>query len=60
VQRLFNTSIPWPEMFGKFFEQHLYQPGGEYIFVGDESTITKSDKKTYGLGNFFWCSEQGC
>ena len=53
VQRLFNTNIPWPEMFGKFFEQHLCHPEGEYILVGDESTITKSGKKTYGLDNFF-------
>jgi hypothetical protein len=53
VQRLFNTVIPWPDIFGKFFEQHLYQPEGEYILVGDESTITKSGKKTYGLDNFF-------
>ncbi len=53
VQRLFNTVMPWPEMFGKFFEQHLYHPEGEYILVGDESTITKSGKKTYGLDNFF-------
>ena len=53
VQRLFNTIIPWSEVFGKFFEQHLYQPEGEYILVGDESTITKSGKKTYGLDRFF-------
>jgi len=53
VQRLFNTFIPWSEVFGKFFEQHLYQSEGEYILVGDESTITKSGKKTFGLDYFF-------
>ncbi len=53
VPRFFNTAIPWPEMFGKFFAQHLCQPEGEYILIGYENTITKSGKKTYGLDNFF-------
>jgi len=53
VQRYFNTSIPWSEVFSRFFEEHLYQPGDEYILVGDESTVTKSGKKTFGLDNFF-------
>ena len=53
VQRLFNTYIPWSAVFIKFFEQHLYQPGGEYILVGDESTVTKSGKETFGLDHFF-------
>ena len=53
VQRLFNTIIPWSAVFGEFFERHLHQPEGEYILVGDESTITKSGKKTYGLDRFF-------
>jgi putative transposase len=53
VQRFFNTTIPWPEVFGKFFEQHLYRPAGEYILVGDESVVTKSGKETHGLDNFF-------
>ena len=36
VQRFFNTAIPWQQVFGKFFEQHLYNPEGEYFLVGDE------------------------
>lgn len=53
VQRFFNTAIPWPEVFGKFFEQHVYHPEGEYFLVGDESVVTKSGKETHGLDYFF-------
>jgi hypothetical protein len=53
VQRFFNTLFPWPQIFGKFFEQHLYRPAGEYFLVGDESVATKSGKKTHGLDYFF-------
>ncbi len=53
VQRFFNAVIPWPQVFGCFFERHLYQPEGEYFLVGDESVVTKSGKETYGLDYFF-------
>jgi hypothetical protein len=53
VQRFFNAAIPWPEVFGKFFQQHLYLPEGEYFLVGDESVVTKSGKETHGLDHFF-------
>ena len=53
VQRFFNAAIPWPEVFGKLFEQHLFTPEGEYFLVGDESVMTKSGKETHGLDYFF-------
>ena len=53
VQRFFNASIPWPQVFVKFFGQHLYRPEGEYFLVGDESVVTKSGKQTHGLDYFF-------
>ena len=53
VQRFFNTVIPWSQVFFDFFEQHLHQREGEYFLVGDESVVTKSGKKTYGLDYFF-------
>jgi hypothetical protein len=53
VQRFFNTVIPWSQVFSKFFEQHLYNPEGEYFLVGDESVVTKSGKETHGLDYFF-------
>ena len=53
VQRFFNAAIPWSQVFGKFFEQHLYRGEGEYFLVGDESMVTKSGKETHGLDHFF-------
>ena len=53
VQRFFNTIIPWSEIFIKFFEEHHFQPEGEYIMVGDESAVTKSGNATFGLDYFF-------
>ena len=53
VQRFFNATIPWSQVFGKFFQQHLYRPAGEYFLVGDESVVTKSGKETHGLDYFF-------
>ena len=53
VQRFFNLVIPWPQVFRKFFEQHLCDPEGEYFLVGDESIVTKSGKETHGLDYFF-------
>jgi len=53
VQRFFNTAIPWPQVFGRFFEQHLCRPEGEYFLVGDESVVTQSGKETHGLDYFF-------
>lgn len=53
VQRFFNVVIPWPQVFSKFFEHHLYNPEDEYFLVGDESVITKSGKETHGLDYFF-------
>ena len=53
VQRFFNAVIPWPQVFGKFFEHHLCDPEGEYFLVGDECIVTKSGSETYGLDHFF-------
>ncbi len=33
VQRFFNAAIPWPQVFGKFFQQHLYSPARR-VFSG--------------------------
>ena len=53
VQRFFNAVIPWPQVFSKFFEQHLCDPEGEYFLVGDECIVTKSGSETHGLDHFF-------
>jgi putative transposase len=53
VQRFFNTPIPWPQVFMKFLEQHLYRAAGKYFLVSDKSVVTNSGKKTHGLDYFF-------
>ena len=53
VQRIFNATIPWSQVFWQFFQHHLHRPEGEYFLVGDECIITKSGKQTHGLDRFF-------
>jgi len=53
IQRFYNTVIPWGVVLWLFFAAHLYQPGAEYLMVGDESVVTKSGKSTHGLDRFF-------
>jgi putative transposase len=53
VQRFFHTTIPWALACWLFFRQHLHNPGDMYLLAGDESVVTKSGKKTYGLDRFF-------
>lgn len=53
VQRFFNTSIPWLQVFLLFFKQHLFNIKFEYLLAGDESVITKSGKLTFGLDRFY-------
>ncbi len=53
VQRCFSTVVPWALVFWLFFRQHLFKPAGVYVLAGDESVVTKSGRKTYGLDRFF-------
>jgi len=53
VQRFFYTAIPWALAFWLFFRQHLLNPDEVYLLAGDETVVTKSGKKTYGLERFF-------
>ena len=53
IQRFFATSLPWGELFMKFFETQLFDPTSEYILAGDATTILKSGKQTHGIGRFF-------
>jgi putative transposase len=53
IQRLFATGIPWALVFWLFFRQQLFNPDEVYLLAGDESIVTKSGKKTYGLDRFF-------
>ena len=53
IQRFFNTSIVWAEIYFIFFKHYLYNPNHEYFMVGDESVVTKAGKFTYGLDRFY-------
>lgn len=53
IQRFFSTMLPWPTMLWTFFHHHCWNSNDTYLLAGDESVITKSGKKTYGLGRFF-------
>jgi len=53
VQRFFHTAIPWALAFWLFFRHHLHNPEDVYLLAGDETTVTKSGKKTHGLDRFF-------
>ena len=53
IQRFFNTLLPWPTLLWTFFRHHCWCSQDTYLLAGDESVITKSGKKTYGLGRFF-------
>jgi putative transposase len=44
---------PWLSSYWLFFKVHLLRPEDEYILAGDESVITKTGKKTYGIDRFF-------
>lgn len=53
IQRFFTTAIPWALVFWLFFRHQLFNPDAVYLLAGDESIVTKSGKKTYGLDRFF-------
>jgi putative transposase len=53
IQRFFTTAIPWALVFWLFFRHHLFNADDVYLLAGDESIVTKSGQKTYGLDRFF-------
>ena len=53
IQRFFNTVIPWGTLYWVFFSTYLLDPESTYILAGDETTVSKSGRSTYGLSRFF-------
>ena len=53
IQRFFNTSIVWVKVNWILIRHHLLNPADTILIGGDESVVTKSGKKTYGLDRFF-------
>jgi len=52
-QRFFNSPIVWAKVNWFFIRHHLLDRQDTILIGGDESVVTKSGKKTYGLDRFF-------
>lgn len=53
IQRLFSTQIDWPVLRWHLIKPLVIKVKGVWILAGDEVVVTKSGKKTHGLGRFF-------
>ena len=53
VQRFFATDIHWPSLHATFVTTHLYEKSHTCMLAYDETTITKSGKKTYGIDQYY-------
>lgn len=53
IQRFFNSPIVWAKVNWFFIRHHLLDRQDPVLIGGDESVVTKSGKKTYGLDRFF-------
>ena len=53
IQRFFTKKIPWDALNWAIAKSFLKQHSGTILIAGDATTVTKSGKKTFGLGRFF-------
>jgi hypothetical protein len=53
IQRFFNTTISWCQINWFFIRHCLLDKDDVILLAGDESTITKAGKQTYGIDRFF-------
>lgn len=53
IQRFFTSTIPWDAMNWAIARIALEKAKGVILIAGDATTVTKSGKKTHGLGKFF-------
>lgn len=53
VQRFFNTTIDWKNAQWSLIRQYFLNISDIFILAGDETVVTKSGKKTFGLDRFF-------
>ena len=53
IQRFYNSSITWAKVNWIFIRHHLLDPTDTILVGGDETVVTKSGKKSYGLDRFF-------
>jgi putative transposase len=53
IQRFYNCTIAWAKVNWIFIRPHLLDPSDTIVIGGDETVVTKSGKKSYGLDRFF-------
>ncbi|MDP2795025.1 MAG: transposase [Sulfurisoma sp.] len=53
VQRFFNISIDWKKVQWSLIQKFFLNTSDTFVLAGDETTVTKSGKKTFGLDRFF-------
>ena len=53
IQRFYNSAIAWAKVNWIFIRHHLLDPTDTILVGGDETVVTKSGKKSYGLDRFF-------
>src|SRR2546423_13990508 len=53
VQRFFQTEIDWLSVQWRFFLLFVWDRSGVYLLAGDETVVSKSGQKTFGLDRFF-------
>jgi len=53
VQRFFAKDIYWPLLNWSVIKGLFFGSPGVILIAGDATTVTKSGKKTFGLGKFF-------
>ena len=53
IQRFFYSKINWGKLRWLFIRKYLISFKNVILIVGDDVTVTKAGKKTYGMGRFF-------
>ena len=53
IQRFYHSALPWCRIHWSLVRSHLVCEADMFLLAGDETTVTKSGKTTYGLGRFF-------
>jgi DDE superfamily endonuclease len=53
IQRFYKSRITWLKVNWFFIRHHLLSPADTILIAGDETVVTKSGQKTYGLDRFF-------
>ncbi len=53
LQRWYHTPLSWATILWSIVRIHLLDPDGVYLLAADDVVVSKSGKKTHGLGRFY-------